>query len=35
MLSRELTDFQNVIVIRKELMSFLYKSAVHYIDIKN
>ena len=35
MLLRELTNFQNVIIIRKKSMLPLYKSAVHYIDIKN
>ena len=35
MLSRELADFQNVVIIKKELILFLYKLAMHYINIKN
>ena len=34
-LLRKLTDFQNVIVIKKKLMLLLYKSAVYYINMKN
>ena len=35
MLSEKLTDFQNVIAIEEELMLFLYKAAVHHIDMEN
>ena len=34
-LFRELTDFQNVIIIKKELILSLYKTTVHYINMKN
>ena len=34
-LLRELINFQNVVVIKKKSMSFLYESAVHYINMKN
>ena len=35
MLSGELTNFQNVVAIKEELMSFLHEAAVHHIDMKN
>ena len=35
MLFRKLINFQNVVVIKKESILFLYKSAVYYIDIEN
>ena len=35
MLPRELTNFQNVIVIKKGLMLPLHKAAMHHINMKN
>ena len=35
MLSRELTDFQNVIVTGEELMPFLHESVMHHINTEN
>ena len=34
-LLRKLINFQNVVIIKKKLMSSLHESAVHYIDIEN
>ena len=35
MLSRELVNFQDVVITEKELMLPLHKTAVHHIDMKN
>ena len=34
-LFRELINFQNIVIIRKESILFLHESAVHYINTKN
>ena len=34
-LFRKLINFQNVVIIKEKLMSFLHKSAVHYINMKD
>ena len=35
MLPEKLVDFQDVVVIKKELMLFLHKTVMHHINIKN
>ena len=35
MLLRELTDFQNVVIIEEGLMLFLHESAVYHINIED
>ena len=34
-LSGKLTDFQNVVITEKELMSLLHETVMHHIDIEN